>query len=210
MVQSLHDSMMARVTENGNVSDPFPVTNGVKQDCILVPTLFNLLFAEVLSAALAKTSVGTTICYRTDGRFFDQWRLKANTKVQVALVCNFLFADDCALAAHSEDDLQCLADCFSTAVKVLRLTISITETEVLCQSAPITTQLEPSIKIDGAALKNVEDFTHLAVACPRLVALTPTFPVGCPRPAAHFGACVHEYGMKAVSPRQRSLLSTEL
>ena len=31
MVRSLHDGMMARVTENGDVSDPFPVTNGVKQ-----------------------------------------------------------------------------------------------------------------------------------------------------------------------------------
>ena len=122
-----------------------------------------------------------------------------------ACVHDFLFADDCTLVAHSEEDLQCLADCFSTAVKVLRL-----ETEVLCQSAPITTQLEPSIKIDGAALKNVEDFTHLADACPHPVALTPKFPVGCPRPAAHLGACVHEYGVSAVSPGQRRLLSTEL
>ena len=135
MVQSQHDSMMARVNENGNVSDPFPVTNGVKQDCILVPTLFNLLFTEMLSAALAKTSAGTTICYRTDGRFFDQRQLKANTKVQVALVYNFLFADNCALAAHSEEDLQCLDDCFSTAAKVFGLTISIKKTEVLCQAA---------------------------------------------------------------------------
>ena len=27
----VHDVMMARVVENGSVSDPFPVTNGVKQ-----------------------------------------------------------------------------------------------------------------------------------------------------------------------------------
>ena len=31
----------------------------------------------------------------------------------------------------------------------------------LCQAAPGTTQPEPSIKIDGAALKNVEDITYL-------------------------------------------------
>ena len=41
------------------------------------------------------------------------------------------------------------------------LTISIKKTEVLSQAAPGTTQPEPSIKIDGAALKNVEDFTYL-------------------------------------------------
>ena len=71
IVWSLHDGMMARVKENGDVSDPFPVTNGVKQGCVLAPTLFSLLFAEMLSATLAKTSAGTTIHCRTDGRFFD-------------------------------------------------------------------------------------------------------------------------------------------
>ena len=125
MVRSLYDGMMARVIENGDVSDPFPVTNGVKQGCVLAPTLFSLLFAEMLSAALAKTSAGTTIRYRTDGRFFDLRRLRANTKVQEALVRDFLLADECALAAHSEEDLQCLADCFSTAAKAFGLQISI-------------------------------------------------------------------------------------
>ena len=90
------------------MSDPFPVTNGVKQGCVLVPTLFGLLSAE-MSAALAKISAGTTIHYRSDGHFFDLRRLKDNTKVQEALVRDFLFADDCALAAHSEEGLQCLA-----------------------------------------------------------------------------------------------------
>ena len=156
MVRSLHDGMMARVIENGNVSDPFPVTNGIKQSCILAPALFRLLFTELLSAALAKTSSGTTIRYRTDGRFVDLRRLKANTEEQEAL-----FAGDCALAAHSEEDLQCLADCFSTAAKAFGLTISIKKTQVLCQAAPGITQPEPSVKIDGAALKTVEDFTYL-------------------------------------------------
>ena len=45
--------------------------NGVKQGCVLAPTLFSLLFAEMLSVALAKTSAGTMICYRTDVYFFD-------------------------------------------------------------------------------------------------------------------------------------------
>ena len=90
MVWSLHDGMMARVIENGDVSDLFPVTNGVKQGYVLAPTLFSLLFAEMLSAALAKTSAGTTIRYRTDGHFFDLRRLKCKHKVQEALVRDFL------------------------------------------------------------------------------------------------------------------------
>ncbi|KAL8578456.1 hypothetical protein ACOMHN_028728 [Nucella lapillus] len=64
-----------RVIENGDVSDPFPVTNGV-----LAPTIFSPLFAEMLSAALDKTIAGITIRCRTDGRFFDLRRLKLTTK----------------------------------------------------------------------------------------------------------------------------------
>ena len=52
-------------------------------------------------------------------------------------------------------------DHFFTAAKAFSLTISIKKTEVLCQVAPDTTQPEPSIKIDGTALKNVEGFTYL-------------------------------------------------
>ena len=45
-------------------------------------------------------------------------RLKSYTKVTRAIVRDFLFADDCALAAHSEVDLQELADCFATAAVI--------------------------------------------------------------------------------------------
>ena len=39
MVRQFHDSMLARVQNDGEFSDPFPVTNGVKQGCVLAPTL---------------------------------------------------------------------------------------------------------------------------------------------------------------------------
>ena len=159
-IQSFHDGMMASVVENGDVSDPFPVTNGVKQGCVLAPTLFSLLFAEMLSAALSQTDAGITIRYRTDGRLLDLRRLKADTKVRKA-IRDFVFADDCALAAHSEEDLQTLADCFSTAAKAFGLTVSIKKTEVLCQPRPGAPRTDPAITIDGAVLNNVEAFTYL-------------------------------------------------
>ena len=103
--RSFHDGMFCRVIENGDASDPFPVSNGVKQGCVLAPTLFSLLFAQMLSAALSQTEAGVKIHYRTDGDVFNLRRLKSYTKVTRAIVRDFLFADDCALAAHSEVDL---------------------------------------------------------------------------------------------------------
>ena len=161
IIRSFHDGMFCRVIEDGDASDPFPVSNGVKQGCVLAPTLFSLLFAQMLSAALSQTEAGVKIHYRTDGDFFNLRRLKSYTKVTWAIVRDFLFADDCALAAHSEADLQELADCFATAATSFGLTVSIKKTEVLRQLAPNTARPLPNITMDGNALKNVDTFKYL-------------------------------------------------
>ena len=36
VVRQFHDDMLARVQNDGKFTDPFPVTNGVKQGCVLV------------------------------------------------------------------------------------------------------------------------------------------------------------------------------
>ena len=41
MVRQFHDGMQARVQNDGEFSEPFEVTNGVKQGCVLAPTLFS-------------------------------------------------------------------------------------------------------------------------------------------------------------------------
>lgn len=161
IVRAFHDGMLGRVIENGDTSDPFPVSNGVKQGCVLAPTLFSLLFAQMLSAALSQTTAGVKIHYRMDGDFFNLRRLKSHTKVTRAIVRDFLFADDCALAAHSEEDLQQLADCFATAAKSFGLTVSIEKTEVLRQLAPNTARPPANISMDGNVLKNVDTFKYL-------------------------------------------------
>ncbi|BHF80950.1 hypothetical protein SprV_0702407900 [Sparganum proliferum] len=51
MVRQLHDGMMARVTDNGAVSEALAVTNGVKQGRALAPTLFSLMFSAMLMDA---------------------------------------------------------------------------------------------------------------------------------------------------------------
>ncbi|BHF83734.1 hypothetical protein SprV_0902688000 [Sparganum proliferum] len=65
-VRQLHDGMMARVTDNGAVSEAFAVTNGVKQGCVLAPTLFSLMFSAMLMDAYRDERPGIRIGYRTD------------------------------------------------------------------------------------------------------------------------------------------------
>ncbi|BHF72477.1 hypothetical protein SprV_0401554300 [Sparganum proliferum] len=48
MVPQLHDDMMARDTDNGDVSEAFAVTIGVRHGCTLEPTLFTLMFSAMI------------------------------------------------------------------------------------------------------------------------------------------------------------------
>ena len=123
IIRSFHDGMMTCIVEKGFLPDPFPDSNSVKKGCTLAPTLF--MFATMLFSALSATDTGITVRYRCDGQFFDLRRLKARTKVLEALERDFLFAEDCSLAALNVLDLQELASCLSTAAKAIGLTISL-------------------------------------------------------------------------------------
>ena len=118
------DGMMARVLDDGNASDPFPVTNGVKQGCVFAPMLFSLMFSTMLTDAIRETSPGISIRYRCDGNLFNPQRLQAVTKVKDTLIRDLLFADDCALNANNEQEMQLEMDGFSTACDNFDLTIS--------------------------------------------------------------------------------------
>ncbi len=57
----------------------------------------------------------STLKYRTDDSVFDLRHLNARTKTLEKLVREALFANDCALLAHTEQDLQVIVDRFSVA-----------------------------------------------------------------------------------------------
>ena len=106
MVRQSHDGMHARVQNDGEFSDPFPVTNGVKQCSVLAPTLFNIMFCAMLTAAFPDGDNGIPIRYRFDGKLFNLRRLQAKSKVQTEVLDGFLFADDMAKGAPTEEKMQ--------------------------------------------------------------------------------------------------------
>ena len=91
-VRQFHDGMLARVLNDGEFSDPFPVTNGVKQGCVLASTLFSMMFSVMLTDAFQDGDNGIPIRYRFDGKLFNLRRLQAKSKAEV--LDEFLFADD--------------------------------------------------------------------------------------------------------------------
>lgn len=161
MVRQFHDGMQAHVIDNGVPSSPFSVSNGVKQGCVLAPTLFSMMFSAMLIDAFHTDAPGLDIRYRTDGKLYNLRRLQAKTKVQVDRLRDFLFADDCALNAGNEADMQHSVNLFSTACDNFGLTISTKKTEVMYQPAPGKPYKEPTVTVNGEQLTAVDRFTYL-------------------------------------------------
>ena len=84
VLRLLHDEMSASVLGGGGSEiDPFTVGAGVKQGCVIAPTLFSIYISCILQIVEAEGTLpdGIEIMYRVDGGLFRLCRLKANTKV---------------------------------------------------------------------------------------------------------------------------------
>ena len=99
VVKSFHEEMLARTMDEGESSETFQVTHGVKPGCVLATTLFGMVFSAMLNTAFHDDTDSMAIRYRTDGKLFSLRRLQVRTKVKDERVHDFLFADDCALNA---------------------------------------------------------------------------------------------------------------
>ncbi|VDL95171.1 unnamed protein product [Schistocephalus solidus] len=140
MVRQLHDGMMARVSDNGTLSEAFVVINGMKQDCVLAPTLFSLRLSAMLMDAYRNEQPGNRIAYRTDGHLLDSRRMQASTRVCTTTVHDLLFADDCALNTVTEEDMLRSIDHFAAGCADFGLTISTAKTSGLRPAAVLSVE----------------------------------------------------------------------
>ena len=161
MVRLFHDDMVAIVLNDGGSSKPFQVTNEVKQGCILAPTLFSMMFAAMLMKAFKDSSTGIPIRYRYDGNLFNLRRLQALSKVNETKIRNLLFAEDCALYAATEQEMQREIDQFSFPCDVFGLIINSQKTEVMFQPAPKKPYHKPHILVKGQRLQAVDNFLFI-------------------------------------------------
>ena len=163
LIRSFHDGMNATVREGSDKSQPFGVTSGTKQGCVLAPTLFSIFFSLMLQVAFKDATDGVGIRSRFDRGLCSakSSHFNASTKVELFTIRDLLFADDCALAACSQKALQTLCDCFAAAARRFGLTISIKKTEALYQPAPGNMYEPPAITIEGKLLKAVDNFKYL-------------------------------------------------
>ena len=56
IIESFHNNMKGTVQFDGNLSDSFDIRSGVKQGCVLAPTLFGIFFSMLLKHAFGKAT----------------------------------------------------------------------------------------------------------------------------------------------------------
>ena len=85
MVRQFHDCMQARVQNDGEYPEPFPLTNEVKQGYVMAPTLFSMMLSAMLTDAFQDVDAGFPIRYRFDGKLLNP--KKAASQIQGADRC---------------------------------------------------------------------------------------------------------------------------
>ena len=98
--------------------------------------------------AFKDSSTGIPIRYRYDGNLFNFRRLQALSKVNETKFRNLLFADDCALNAATEQEMQREVDQFSSAFDDFGLIIDVSTCPR--KILPQTTHFSEMTKVTGS------------------------------------------------------------
>ena len=142
IIRDLYSKAKSCIRVNNNLTDWFETTKGVRQGCLLSLELFNVFLENILAEAFED-------CKKL-GINVDGYKLK-----------DLRFADDIALIADSENDLQTLIERVHDVSKKYGMAISIPKTKAMIFSHG--DQLQVNIQLDDTSLDQVNRFKYLGV-----------------------------------------------
>ena len=136
MIKALYDNANSAVLLNNQLGDFFRTTVGVRQGCLLSPTLFNLYLEKIMQETLYDHTTTISIGGRP--------------------VCNLRFADDIDLMAGSNNELQDLTKKLSE--KAYGMDISTAKSKIMVNS---TNNTSADVTLDEEQLEEVSNFKYL-------------------------------------------------
>lgn len=138
VIKCLYTDSSCRVLHRGQLSEPVPVTAGVKQGCLLSPLLFLMVFDDVMCRVAG------------DGQRGLPWKDKK-------VLEDIDFADDLCLISTTREDLQSKADDLSREAAKEGLRVNCSKTKEM----RLNNTDAASIKVNGETVERVEQFTYL-------------------------------------------------
>ena len=136
VMKSLYEESTCRLILDQGLSDPFNINTGVRQGCILSPFLFSLVIDYGLRMSSKSKDYGVTF---DDAKLFD-----------------LDFADDIALMAESEEDLQECTDDVKNVLSKVGLRFNVKKCKVMNVG-----EMDASIKIGDETIDTVTSFSYL-------------------------------------------------
>ena len=138
VIKNLYDKATSAVLFNSRIGDWFRTIIGVRQGCLLSPTLFNIFLERITTDALDDHEGTVSIRGRT--------------------ITNLRFADDIDGLAGKEEELAKLVECLYNASTAYGMEISAKKTKLMTNASGINTE----IKVNGQKLETVTSFKYLA------------------------------------------------
>ena len=141
-IQSLYENAMSAVLVQGTTGEWFHTSVGVRQGCLLSPTLFNIFLEGIIIHALENFNGTISIGGRK--------------------ITNLRFADDIDGITGEEDELTELVHNLDTAAEKFGMEISAEKTKIMTNNGT----LQRDITIQGQKLETVNHFKYLgAIIC---------------------------------------------
>ena len=142
-LKSIYSDVKCCVKINGHNTDWFDVSVGLKQGCLISPLLFNLYIDDLT------TTIGALGC---------------GVPVEEETVSLLLYADDIALMATSENDLQRMLDCLDQWCQRWKLVVNADKSQVIhFRRGPSVPRTAHQFKCGTGNLLLVEKYRYLGL-----------------------------------------------
>ena len=138
VIRQFHDGMQAQVRmDDGELSDWFEVTQGLRQGCVLSPLLFNIFFAAATEVVRVRFSKDDTIL-KNLVYLKEEAGVGAGTPLERArrAVWGIIYANDAGVVSRSQEGLTRMMTSFVEVFGEFGLTVSEKKTETLLMWAP--------------------------------------------------------------------------
>ena len=140
MIQNLYDKATSAVYPNNSIGDWFRTKAGIRQGCVLYPTLFNIFLEKIMADALNH----------------NEGTISIGGKINT----NLRFADDIDGLAGREEELADLVDRLDKTSTAFGMQISAEKTKLMTNN---TNSISTDIRVNGEKPDCVNNFKYLTL-----------------------------------------------
>jgi hypothetical protein len=153
LLEDLHTDTAAAVRLAGKIGHEFPVSSGVRQGCVIAPTLFNVFIDHIVKKALdmMPEGAGVSVVTRAGG---------AVLAPSFERIVMLMYADDLCLFSHDPAQLALMLKILDEVSSSFGMKINAGKTEVMILPEGFDADL-PAFALNGAEVKTVSAFKYL-------------------------------------------------